>query len=125
MKNTHDRYWWQLTEAEVARHNPPMQVRVFDENDNEYESVVYHEDWQPVGYIPRPKTRPGWFMYHLIHGLVMRYPWWKVLGFAFANTKPAELIDFRRGGYVEWEDVRDTGMTFEEWIAISKEGEKA
>lgn len=86
------RYWWQLTDEEAERLNPPIQdIIANDDNGDLYESVIYHPDWQPVGYIPSPRTRFGWFVYHLIHGLAMRYPWWKVIGFALANTKPEEI----------------------------------
>lgn len=115
------RQWWMLTEEEVARLNPPIQVHVFDENDNEYESVVYHPDWQPVGYIPSPRTRFDWFLYHLIHGLAMRYPLHKVVGFAFANTKPSETIVCVNRGYVTEMDIADTGMTFDEFVTWLKE----
>jgi hypothetical protein len=73
--------WYYLTDEEVQRLNPPEDA---DERD----------EWQPVGHIPSPKTRVGWFFYHLVHGLWMRYPLHKVLGYAICNTNPgAEVID--------------------------------
>ena len=68
-------YWWSLTDEEIARLNPPPDT---DERD----------EWLLVGHIPRPRTRLGWFCYHLVHGLWMRYPLRKVLGYALANTRP-------------------------------------
>lgn len=85
------KYWWQLTDVEVERLNPPPDVYAPGDDGNLYILVQYHEEWQPVGSIPSPRTRLGWFVYHLIHGLAMRYPWWKVIGFAFANTKPETI----------------------------------
>lgn len=73
--------WYSLTNEEADRLNPP-------------EDVDSHPDWLPVGYIQRPATRLGWFVYHLIHGLWMRYPLHKVLGYALTNTRPGEL-DYR------------------------------
>lgn len=85
--------WWQLTEDEIDRLNPPPEIFVPGNDGNLYMLCSYHEGWLPVGNIPAPRTRFGWFMYHLIHGLVMRYPLWKVLGFAISNTKPGEDVD--------------------------------
>ena len=73
--------WYSLTNDEADRLNPP------DDADR-------RPDWQPVGFIPRPTTRLGWFVYHVVHGLWMRYPLHKVLGYALANTQPGEL-DYR------------------------------
>lgn len=73
--------WYSLTNEETDRLNPPYNVGVFP-------------DWLPVGHIPRPTTRPGWFVYHVIHGLWMRYPLHKVLGYALANSQPGEM-DYR------------------------------
>jgi hypothetical protein len=50
-----------------------------------YEERLEDERWLGMGYVPRPRSRLGWFVYHLVHGLAMRYPWWKVLGFALAE----------------------------------------
>lgn len=73
--------WYHLTDDEALRLNPPG-------------NADDRPEWLPVGYIPRPTTRLGWFAYHVIHGLWMRYPPLKVLGYALGNTKPGEL-DYR------------------------------
>jgi hypothetical protein len=73
--------WYSLTNEEIDRLNPPYNVGVFP-------------DWLPVGHIPRPTTLLGWFAYHVIHGLWMRYPLHKVLGYALANSQPGEM-DYR------------------------------
>lgn len=75
------RRWWSLTDAEADRLNPPPDTEEC-------------EDWLTVGYIPRPATRLGWLFYHIVHGLWMRYPLHKVLGFALANTKQPEDVVF-------------------------------
>lgn len=71
--------WYNLTPAEYDRLAAPWDAEANDA-------------WLPVGSIPRPRTRLGWFVYHLVHGLWMRYPLHKVLGYAFANTKPVVFI---------------------------------
>ena len=43
--------------------------------------------WQPVGAVPQPTTRLGWFVHHLLHGLMMRYPLRSVLAYSLLNTK--------------------------------------
>lgn len=85
------RRWWMLTEAELARLNPPPDIFTFDEHGNLWQLLCDYPQWQPVGLIPSPRGRFGWFLYHLVHGLVMRYPWWKVIGFALANTRPQNI----------------------------------
>ena len=45
------------------------------------------DEWLFVGFIPKPKTRLGWFMYHMIHGLAMGYPFHRVLAFSLITTK--------------------------------------
>lgn len=77
--------WWHLTDAELARLNPPLQNLITDDNDNDYLSVICDDAWLPVGYIPRPSNRFEWLLYDLCHGFAMRYPWHKVLGFAFSS----------------------------------------
>ena len=86
------REWWMLTEEEADRLNPPVQHIVADESGKVYLEHFDDGKWLNAGYIPLPTTRLEWFAYHLIHGLAMRYPWWKVFGFALANTKPETIV---------------------------------
>ena len=46
------------------------------------------EEWIYVGMIPRPKTRLQRFLYHMIHGLAMGYPFHRVIAFSLIHTKP-------------------------------------
>lgn len=78
--------WYSLTIEEANRYNPPAYQMM------QLEEPARYESWLPVGYIPCPRTRLGWFLYHLVHGLWMRYPLHKVLGFALAHTKPDEFV---------------------------------
>lgn len=78
---------WQLTEQEYDKRSPPVLKMQFID-DILYEEKINSDEWQPVGYIPTPKTRIGWFMYHLIHGIWMRYPIHKVVLYSLFHTNP-------------------------------------
>jgi hypothetical protein len=97
--------WWKLTDEEAERLNPPILGITEDEEGRVYLEHIVDDKWQPVGYIPSPRTRLGWFIYHIIHGFAMRYPWWKVIGFAFANNKPGDdwIVDLSKvEDYIRW-----------------------
>ena len=68
-------------------YNPPRDIVMFLKD--------VPEDWVDVGMIPEPRTRLGWFLYHLVHGLVMRYPIHRVLAFALIHTNPRGRIEKR------------------------------
>ena len=74
-----------LTEDEYQKLNPPL-VRGLVRTDGLYLRALQDEKWLPVGYIPRPTTRLGWFVYHVVHGLAMRYRLLPVLVYAFRNS---------------------------------------
>jgi len=81
-----------LTVAEEATYNPPTLKTgvVFVEGQVEPDLVMQvldDDNWLRVGYIPTPTTRIGWFCYHVIHGLWMHYPVWKVLLYAIFESK--------------------------------------
>jgi len=83
-----------LTVAEEAAYNPPTLKTgaVFVEGQVEPDLVIRvleDDSWLRVGYIPTPTTRLGWFFYHLIHGLWMRYPVLKVVLYALFESKPS------------------------------------
>ncbi|MEM7534030.1 MAG: hypothetical protein AAF639_17740 [Chloroflexota bacterium] len=65
--------------------NPPAELTTF--------TPKTHDDWVFVGYLPKPKSRIGWFVYHMMHGLAMGYPLRSVIAFSLLNTnvskKPA------------------------------------
>lgn len=97
--------WYTLTDDEADRLNPPDFVD---------DDVAFPDAWLPVGVIPCPRTRLGWFVYHLVHGLWMRYPLHKVLGYALANTEP-EAVDHAEDG--RWIDELER-MGDKEWKAF-------
>lgn len=80
---------YNLTLAETARLNPhPKQLTVVDgDSIIEYEELLCNDEWLAVGHIPLPHTRLGWLVWHIIHGLLMKYPVHKVVGYALTHTK--------------------------------------
>ena len=81
---TVDAYWVFDTEPE---HVPPGATGML------LEAPIDDPRWLPVGYIPTPTTVAGWFFYHLIHGIAMRYPLWKALLYALVESPPLEDED--------------------------------
>ncbi len=69
---------WMLSDYEYAELNPPLEeVKVI--KGKCWYRMLDDPDWLPVGHIPCPQTLLGWFFYHLIHGIWMRYPLWSVI----------------------------------------------
>lgn len=83
---------WRLTPEEAGRLNPPLLEIAEDESGQLYYKAVDDPEWLFTGYIPTPQSRLGWFIYHLIHGLAMRYPVRKVLVFSVAHAR-VEVTD--------------------------------
>jgi hypothetical protein len=81
---------WQLTLEECDRLNPPILEIAEGEDGALYHKVVDDSYWLDVGYIPTPQTVLGWFIYHLIHGLVMGYPVHKVVIFSIVHAWQSE-----------------------------------
>jgi len=108
------RHWYSLTDEEMLRLNPP---------DDVFDDEAFYDAWLPVGVVPRPRSRLGWFCYHLLHGLLMRYPLHKALGFALANTKPEDSqSDFALAlelacsepEFIVYQQALDKGASFSE-----------
>lgn len=84
----------QMTDAEYSRRNPPPLLIKYDRiRDIDFIEIMEDPEWLSVGYIPVPRTRLGWFLYHLVHGLVMKYPAHKVLFYALNNMAPCEIVE--------------------------------
>jgi len=64
---------FRMTDAEYDKLNPPFALG----------EVSSDDEWIYIGHIPTPKTRLGWFVYDIIHGLAMRYRFLPVIVFAF------------------------------------------
>lgn len=56
----------------------------------EWESRPQSYDWIEIGYIPRPRTNREWFLYHFMHGFLMRYPLRHVLVWSWRNRRTSE-----------------------------------
>lgn len=74
-----------LSADEYDRLNPPDRVAMLME-DGLYFREIEGDYWLPVGYIPCPRTRLGWFIYHVVHGLAMHYRLFPVLVYAFREA---------------------------------------
>ena len=77
---------WELSDEDYDRLNsPPCHIR----NDSEgaiWEKWLEDDQWLRMGYVPTPTTRLGWFIYHIVHGLLMHYPLTAVLVWSWRNT---------------------------------------
>ena len=58
--------------------NPPYELRVAPDH--------VPDEWVFVGLVPAPKTRLGWFVHHLLHGIAMGYPLKSIVAFSLLNT---------------------------------------
>ncbi len=78
---------FQMTQNEYDKLNPPVLQVIYDESkDTDFIEILNDSHWTSIGYIPTPQSQFGWFIYHLIHGIVMKYPFHKVLYFSLINT---------------------------------------
>lgn len=77
--------WFHMSGDEYDRLNPPFPSPLLHP-DGLYFKALDDNRWLPVGYIPMPQTRLGWFVYHLIHGLAMRYRFLPVLVYSFREA---------------------------------------
>ena len=79
-----------LTADDYKRLNPPA-ILAYKEGVGMFQLRLDDDPkWLMVGHVPKPTTRLGWFVHHIVHGLAMRYPLLAVIRFAFANMDIAE-----------------------------------
>lgn len=82
---------YDLTIEEIERLNPhPRHIVMANQDTGEIvilEELLHDDKWLAVGHIPLPHTRLGWLVWHIIHGLLMKYPVHKVVGYALTHTK--------------------------------------
>lgn len=74
-----------MTDADYERLNPPDAI-LLGRRDGLYLKMIDNPAWLHMGWVPTPKTRFGWFVYHAVHGLLMRYPLWDVLVWSWKNS---------------------------------------
>lgn len=85
--STNNNRWFKLTDEEADKLNNPDPREVWpDEDGIEWERHYYNAEWISLGSVPTPRTRLGWFFHHVAHGLMMRYPPHKVLGWSFWHS---------------------------------------
>jgi hypothetical protein len=72
-------------------HIPPVTIRVT--NGEQWVKLLDDDNWLWLGHCPAPQTRWEWFVYHVAHGLLMRYPLHKILPYAWKHCTPATEID--------------------------------
>lgn len=77
--------WFMIGDSEYERLNPPVYESLLL-NDGVYVKQIDNIGWLPVGHIPAPRTRVGWFVYHVVHGLAMRYRFLPVLVYSFREA---------------------------------------
>lgn len=87
-------HWFYMTDAEYDRLNPPQANGILGDDGYVYEQVITDPHWLPVGYIPTPRSRLEWLVYHLLHGLAMRYRFLPVLAWSFREVFGRAMIDF-------------------------------
>lgn len=84
---------WRLTDEQYDKLNPPPANFIVDEDTKKvYVEYLNNKKWLWMGYVPMPTTRIGWFLHHLIHGVWMKYPLWKVVLFAFDKSNDSGTI---------------------------------
>ena len=84
-----ERWLYQLAkDSRIAQRNPPSREVLWKEdNQKRYEELVEHPDWIHIGMIPVPKSRLGWFVYNMLHGLAMRYPLRAVIAYSLLHVR--------------------------------------
>jgi hypothetical protein len=79
-----------LTKEDYERLNPPA-ILAYKEGVGMFQLRLDNDErWLMVGHVPKPKTKLGWFIYHIVHGLAMRYPLLAVIRWSFANMDISE-----------------------------------
>lgn len=80
--------WYHLTDDEADRLNPSFPYLAMKKSGGAFLDISLADEpgWIHVGYIPLPTTWLGWFLYHLAHGIAMRYPLHKVIGYALFES---------------------------------------
>lgn len=63
---------------------PPVRVKWI--GFRQYREVPFRsEGWVFMGIAPLPRTTWQTIRYHILHGLIMQYPLWSILKFAWRN----------------------------------------
>lgn len=67
----------------------PAVIDIVEDEDTGLPYIQWYDNdgWVWMGYVPRPKTRLGWVVHHILHGVLMHYPLHKVLLYACLYSK--------------------------------------
>ncbi len=84
---------FRMTQKEYDCLNPPPDILLSGD-----------EGWHYLGHIPAPKTRIGWFVHDVLHGLAMRYRLLPVLVYALEG-----LIGKRQNSATTIRSEEDSG----------------
>ncbi len=76
-----------MTPNDYERLMPPA-VRVKWIEGVYYIEQLDSEKWLHMGHVKRPRTKWGWFRYHVLHGLIMGFPVLSVVVYAWRNKSP-------------------------------------
>ena len=69
---------------------PPVNVKYW--RFRQYREVPRDPSWTFMGIAPTPKTTWQTIRYHVLHGLIMRYPILSILRFAWQNRHSFEEV---------------------------------
>lgn len=75
---------------------PPREIFV-DESGELWEKYIHDEKYISLGIAPRPQTRLQAIIYHVCHGLIMRYPLLDILVWSWRNRDSFEDKIVNRG----------------------------
>lgn len=96
-----------MNEQITSRNPRPLRVKFDPESQTFYEEMLQDPAWLRMGYVPAPASRLGWFLHHVIHGLLMRYPLTAVLRWSWQHSRPEDNVpepmkpDWRTWVYLE------------------------
>lgn len=79
-----------MTDEDYKRLNPPDAQMMLTDN-GMYIKVLDDPKWLFMGWVPTPRTDFDWFIYHIMHGLLMRYPLWDVLVWSWRNYRLEQI----------------------------------
>lgn len=68
---------------------PPVRVKFID--GTYFLEQLPADEWMTLGHARRPQTRWQWFRYHVLHGLMMGYPFFSVIRYAQSNSKKENI----------------------------------
>ena len=88
---------WRLAKSpKIKQRNIPRELCGMKNIDGDQYQKVSIDGWVFVGHFPEPKTRLGWFVFHMVHGLMMRYPLHSVIAWSLLHADHRSTRNRRR-----------------------------